>query len=151
MGVIQLLPCGYAVLDACNHAKAVDCPLTGRGLGRCGKPQQDMAFVLIVPILAIECEWVFGLAAVWVHPHQACLPTLVVAAQKLMLLADKGTNWPYAYTWMNDTVAHMPLSSEGHIGIMTEGLPSINACGHLNQLQVWRLLQCRGQVVCLRG
>ena len=105
------------------------------------KPQQDMVFVLIVPSLAIRCESVFSLTAVWMHTHQAYLPTLVEAAWKLMLLVDKCTNWPYAYTWMNDAVAHAPLSSEGHIGIMTEGLPSMNACSCLGQLQVWRLLQ----------
>ena len=41
-----------------------------------------------------------------------------------MLLADEGTNWPYAYARMNDAVAHTPLSSEGHIGMMTGGLHS---------------------------
>ena len=98
------------------------------------KPQQDMAFVLIAPSLAIGCKWVFSLTAMWVHPCQVHLPTLEGVAQKLMLLADEGTNWPYAYTWMNGTMAHAPLSSEGPIGIMTEGLPSTNACSHLNQL-----------------
>ena len=52
---------------------------------------------------------------------------------------------------MNDAVAHVTLSSKGHIGIMTSGLPSRNASGYLHQLQVWQLLECRGQVVCLQG
>ena len=115
------------------------------------KSRQDMAFVLIVPSLAVRCEQVFILTTVWVHPHQAHLPTLVGVAWKLMLLANEGTNWPYAYTQMDDAMAHMPLSSEGNIGVMTKGLPSMNACSHLNQLQVQRLLQCRGQVVCPEG
>ena len=68
-----------------------------------------------------------------------------------MLLANKGPNRPYGYTWMDDTMAHAPLSTEGHIGIMTDGIPSTNACSCLNQLQVWKLLQCRGQVVCPEG
>ena len=110
-----------------------------------------MAFVLIVPSLAIVCEWIFRLAAAWMYPHQVCLPTPAQVAQKLMLLADKGTKWPYVYTRMNDAVAHVPLSSEGHIVIMTSGLPSRNAWGHLDQLWVWRLLQCRGQVACSEG
>ena len=74
-----------------------------------------MAFVLIAQSLAIGCEKVFGLMAMWVHPHEPCLPTLVDATQKLILLADKGPNWPYAYMWMNNTMAHTPLSSEGHL------------------------------------
>ena len=119
--------------------------------GHAKKLQQDMAFVFIVPCLAIGCKWVFGLTAMWAHTHQAHLPTLVDAAQKLMLLVNKGPSWPYAYAQIHDTVAHMPLSSEGHIGIMTDGIPSMNACSHLDQLQVQKLLQCRGQVVCPKG
>ena len=110
-----------------------------------------MVFVLIVPSLAIGCEQVFGLTAMWAHPCQAHIPTLMEAAWKLMLLADESTNWPYAYAWMNDTLAHAPFSSEGHIGIMTEGLPSMNTYSCLDQLQVCRLLQCGGQVVCPEG
>ena len=43
---------------------------------------------------------------------------------------------------MNDAMAHTLLSSKGHIGVMTGGLPSMNTCGHLHQLQV---------VVCPEG
>ena len=52
---------------------------------------------------------------------------------------------------MNNAMAHAPLSSEGHIGIMTDGLPSRNTCGFLHQLQVWWLQQCGGHVVCSDG
>ena len=44
-------------------------------------------------------------------------------------------------------MAHMPLSSKRHIGIMTGNLPSWNACSCLHQLCMWWLLQCRGWVV----
>ena len=59
----------------------------------------------------------------WMHPCQVHLPMLTDAAQKLLLLVDEGTNWPYAYIRMNDAMAHMPLSSIGHIGVMTSHLP----------------------------
>ena len=138
----------WGSLDFCSVVTWFQmCAITQRQLGAQGdaeKSQQDMAFVLIVPSLAIWCEQVFNLTSMWVHPCQVHLATLVEAAQKLMLLADKGANWPYAYAWMNDSMAHVPLSSEGHIGIMTDGLPSTNACGCLDQLQVQRLLQCGG-------
>ena len=90
------------------------------------KPCQDMAFILTAPSLAIGCARIFGLTAMWTQ-HQVCLPTLSEVAQKLMLLGNEGTNWPYAYARMNNAVAHAPLSSEGHIGVMTSGLPSRNA------------------------
>ena len=93
-----------------------------------------MAFLLIVPSIAIGCEWVFSLTVMWAHPNQAHLPTLVEMAQKLMFLANEGPNWPYAYVQMKDAMTHMPLSSEGHIGIMTDGIPGMNACSCLDQL-----------------
>ena len=115
------------------------------------KPHQDMAFLLIAPSLAIGCKWVFGLTTVWTHPHQAHLPMLVEATQKLLLLADGGASWSYAYIRMNDTMAHMLLSSVGHIGVMTDDLPSQNTCGCLHQICMWQLFQCRGHMVCLDG
>ena len=52
---------------------------------------------------------------------------------------------------MNEAVAHVPLTSEGHIGIMTDGIPGRNACGQLDQLHMQKVLQCGGWVVPLRG
>ena len=119
--------------------------------GDAEKPHQDMAFLLIVPSLAVRCKQVFRLAIMWMHPHQVHLPTLVDVMKKLLLLLDEGAHWPYAYIRMNDAMAHMLLSSVWHIGTMTGDLPSQNACGHLHQLCVQQLLQCRGWVVCLDG
>ena len=34
---------------------------------------------------------------------------------------------------------------------MTDGIPSMNACGCLDQCQVWKLLKCGGQVDCPEG
>ena len=120
-------------------------------LGHMEKPCQDMAFLLMAPSLAVGCEWVFRLTSVWMHPHQVHLPPLADVAQNQLLLADEGANWPYVYIRMNNAMDHMPLSSVRHIGVMTSDLPSCNACGHLHQLCMWQLLQCRGQVVCPEG
>ena len=104
--------------------------------GEAEKPQHGMAFLLIVPGANARCEQVFILAAMWVHPHQAHLPTLGKAAWKLMMLASDSPNWPYAYVQINNAMAHTPLSSDGHIRVTTDGLPSTYTCGHLDQLQV---------------
>ena len=69
----------------------------------------------------------------WAQPHQACLHTLEEVAHKLLLLADDGPDWLYAFAHLNDTMSHAPLSSEGQIGTMTDGT---NACSQLHQLQV---------------
>ena len=68
-------------------------------------------------------------------------------AQCLVLLADEGLDWPYAFVQMNNAMLHMLLSSEGHI----ESEPQRNPCDLLHQLQPWRLLQCGKWVVCPGG
>ena len=35
-----------------------------------------LAFLLFLPVRATEGELAFGLVVVWVHPYQACLPSL---------------------------------------------------------------------------
>ena len=46
---------------------------------------------------------------------------------------------------------HMSLSDNGHISAMMDGICSINACGQLHQLQVWKLLQHSVSVVFPEG
>ena len=110
-----------------------------------------MAFLLIVLCIVIGCERVLKLTAVWAHPYQAHFPTLPEVAHKLVLLADISKDWPYAFVWLNDAVAHAPLSDEEHVSIMMDGMPSSDACSWLHKLQVCKLLQHREKVVCLEG
>ena len=92
--------------------------------------------MLIAPSTDAGCEQVFGLTAMWAHLHQAHLCTLEEVACKLLYLVDNGPDWPYTFVWMNDTMSHVPLSSEGHVGAMTDSVHSTNACSWLHQLQV---------------
>ena len=118
--------------------------------GNVDKPQQDRAFLLVAPSLAVGCEWVFGLAAVWAYSCQAHLHTLGEAAHKLILLADKGLDWLYAFVWMNNAMSHTLLSSEGHIGPMKDRVPSMNACGCF-PVTGMKVLQGKSWVVCPKG
>ena len=61
------------------------------------KPQCNMAYLLIALGKTIEGEMAFRLTMVWVHPHQACLPSLDEMARKLALLVNIGDNWAYAF------------------------------------------------------
>ena len=54
------------------------------------RPKSDMAYLLLAPNQAVEEERRFGLAAVWIHPCQAHLPSLDEAARKLTLLINTG-------------------------------------------------------------
>ena len=110
-----------------------------------------MAFLLIVPDKTIEGERVFGLVALWTHLHQAHHHSLGEVAWKLALLINIGNDWAYAFAWLNEGTLHTPLSSEGHISVMIGRAPSMNACGHLSQLEISKFLQCGDQVVCPKG
>ena len=110
-----------------------------------------MVFLMIVPSTDARGDQVFGLAAMWMYPHQGCLSTLMEAAWKLVLLADNGPGWPYTFVHMIDTMLHMPLSNKGHIGTMMDGVHSTNACHQLHQLQVWKLLQYSDSLVFPEG
>ena len=83
----------------------------------------------------------FGLAVVWVHPYQACIPTLNGAVKKLTLLTTSNENWAYSFVQLNKDAQHVPLPKEGHLSAMIKGSPSRNMCGHLCQLEVHLLLQ----------
>ena len=82
-----------------------------------------MAFLLAVPSITIKCERVFGLTAVWAHPHQAHVYTLEELAHKLVLLADKRMDQPYAFVWLNTSVSPVPLSSKGHVSTIWMACP----------------------------
>ena len=46
---------------------------------------------------------------------------------------------------------HIPLSNEGQISAMIDGMPSRSTWWHLSQLEVCKLLQCGDQVVYPKG
>ena len=93
----------------------------------------------------------FGLAVVWTHPYQAHLCSLDEAAKKLTLLITLGDNWAYTFVQLNEDAHHVPLSKEGHLSTMIDGVPSRSTHGHLHQLEVCRLLQSGDQVVYPKG
>ena len=115
------------------------------------KPQQDMTFILVAPSIAIRCEWVFGLMAVWAHSCQAHFKTLEEATHRLVLLADASVDWPYAFVWLNDAMSYVPLMNKGHISTMMDGVPHTDTCSWLHQLQIQKLLQHQGKVVQPEG
>ena len=90
------------------------------------------------------CERVFGLTT-------AHFKSLEEAANILVLLSDVSADWLYAFMQWNNTVSHVPLSNKGDISTMTDGTPSTDTHSQLHQLQVQKLLQHEGRVVCLKG
>ena len=91
--------------------------------GNAEKPQWDMAFVLIVASLTIGSKWVFGLTAMWAHPHQAC-PTLWRRQPRnscCWWMMARLANHFHMAEWH-----HVPCApvQQGHIGAMTDGTPT---------------------------
>ena len=97
------------------------------------KPQHNMAYLLLALGKTIEGEMVFGLTAVWAHPHQACLLSLDKAVKKLTPLINIGNNWAYAFMWIKQGALHVPPSSRGHVSAMINGVLSRSACKCLCQ------------------
>ena len=93
----------------------------------------------------------FWVVTVWTHPHQACLSSLEEVARKLTLLINLGNNWVHAFGWLNQNTQHTPLSHEGHLSAMIDGMPSRSMCRLLCQLEVNKLLQYGDQVVYPEG
>ena len=110
-----------------------------------------MVFLLITLKIATGYERIFGLVVLWVHPCQAHYTTLADAGCKLVLLMDGSANWVYAFIELNEVLSHAPLSNVGHIGAMTDGIPSTDAHNQLHQLQVHKLLQYKDLVVYSEG
>ena len=78
----------------------------------------------------------FGLTMVWAHPYKACLSSIDEVVKKLALLINSSDNGGYAFVWLNEDAQHVPLSKEGHLSAMIDGMPSRNTCGCLCQLEV---------------
>ena len=93
----------------------------------------------------------FRLAMVWAHPYQAHLSSLDEAVKKLTLLISLGDNWAYTFVQLNRDTQHVPLSKKGHLSAMIDGMSSRSVCGHLCQLEVWKLSQYWDQVVYPEG
>ena len=115
------------------------------------KAKWDMAFLLIVSSITMGYEKVFGLVAIWVHPHQTCYHYLEEVAHKLVLLVDESMDWAYAFVQLNEGLSHVPLTRKGHISTMTDSAPTVYGHGWLHLLQIHKLLQHKNRVVCPEG
>ena len=115
------------------------------------KFQSNVTFLLVLPKEGAVGERVYRLTMVWVHPYQARVSTIDDMAKQLAQLASTGANWPYALVWLNGDAHHMPLPTEGHLGVMMEGNASNVPYGKIYQLEVCQLLGSGSQVVYLEG
>ena len=126
-------------------------PLPHMGMGRPGEAPTWYGISFNSTRQGGGGEMAFRLVAVWMHPYQACYSSLDEVARKPALLIDLGDNWAYAFVQLNKNAQHIPLSDEGHLSAMIDGMPSKSACRHLCQLEVCKLLPYGDQVVYPEG
>ena len=87
-----------------------------------------MAYLLVKVEDASEVEG-YGMALVWISPHQAQASTI---------------------TQLYEDTNHAPLPKEKHLGILPQGKAE-SPCGQITQLEVCQLLSARLQVIYLVG
>ena len=151
VGFTQLLSDGEKFPGVSDHAGRTEHPLLGRGMGWCGEAPARYG----IHFDSTKCchgvwksLWPGGSVGT---SCQACYHSLEEVAHKFALLVDESADWAYTFVWLNKALSHGPLSSEGHISTMTDGVPCVDTHGQLHQLQICKLLQHDKKVVCPEG
>ena len=108
-----------------------------------------MAYLLVKVEDTSEVEG-YGMALVWISPHQAQASTMEEALEILSTCVSSGPDWPYVLTQLYEGTNHAPLPKDKHLGILPQGKAE-SPCGQISQLEVCQLLSARPQVVYLMG
>ena len=110
------------------------------------KPQDGMAYLLVKVEDASEFEG-YGMALVWISPHQAQASMMVEVLEILSTCTSSGPNWPYILTQLYEDTSHAPLPKDKqHLGILPQGKAE-SPCGQISQLEVHQLLSAGLQVI----
>ena len=108
-----------------------------------------MAYLLVRVEDASEVEG-YGIALVWISPHQAQASMMEEALGILSTCISSGPDWPYVLTQLYEGTNHAPLPKDKHLGILPQGKAE-SLCGWISQLEVCQLLSTGLQVVYLMG
>ena len=107
------------------------------------KPWVSMAYLLIKVEDASKVKG-YGMALVWISPHQAWAPMMVEALEIISTCTPSGPNWPYILIQLYEGTNHVPLPKDKHLGVLPQ---AESPCGQISQLEVCQLLSARQQVV----
>ena len=105
------------------------------------KPHKSMAYLLVKVEDASEVKG-YGLALVWISPHQAQASTMEEALGILSACIPSGLNWPYVLTQLYEGANHAPLPKDKHFSVLSQGKAE-SPCGQISQLKVCQLLSAR--------
>ena len=96
------------------------------------KPRDGMAYLLVRVEDASEVKG-YGIALVWISPHQAWASTMEEALEILSTCISSGPDWPYILTQLYEGTNHVPLPKDKHLGILPQGKAE-SLCGWISQL-----------------
>ena len=110
------------------------------------EPCNDMAYLLVHTEDASEARS-YGMALVWISPHQAWASMMEEALGTLSACISSGPDWPYVLAQLYKGSNHTPLPKDKHLGILPQGKAEERPYGWISQLKVCQLLSTRLQVV----
>ena len=97
------------------------------------KPHGGMAYLLVKIEDSLEGGG-YGLALVWISPHQAQLSMMEEALGILSTCISNGLNWPYVFIQLYEGANQVPLPEDKHLGILSQGNME-SPCGSISQLK----------------
>ena len=103
------------------------------------EPHNDMAYLLVCTEGSSEAES-YGMALVWISPHQAQVSMMEEALGTLSACISSGPNWPYVFAQLYKGSNHTPLPKDKHLGILPLGKVEESPYGQISQLEVCQLL-----------
>ena len=63
----------------------------------------------------------YGLALVWISPHQAQASMLEEALGILSTCTSNGLDWLYVFIQLYEGANHVPLPKNKHLGVLSQG------------------------------
>ena len=84
------------------------------------KPQDGMAYLLVRVEDASEVKG-YGIALMWISPHQAQASMMEEALGILSTCISSGPDWLYILTQLYEGTNHAPLPKDKHLGILPQG------------------------------
>ena len=102
------------------------------------KPHNGMAYLLVRVEDASEAKG-YGIALVWISPHQAPASMMEEALGIPSTCISHGPDWPYVFTQLYEGANHAPLPKDKHLSVLPQGKVE-SPCGQISQLKVCQLL-----------
>ena len=107
-----------------------------------------MAYLLVKVEDTAEVKG-YGMALVWISPHQARASTMAEALEILSTCTSSGPDWLYVLTQLYEDTNHAPLPKDKHLSVLPQGKAE-SLCGQISKLEVCQLLSTQ-TASCLSG